>query len=155
MPDMLVRLYDLPPLAPELERLQAQGVTCRRAESFERSAVLAFVQARFPSWVDETSVAFAHGPIGVFIAVEAGLVVGFACIEAARPNFFGPTGVDDRERGRGIGKGLLLMSLHAMTGLGYAYAIIGGVGPAGFYERCVGATIIGGSDPGIYGGRVR
>ncbi len=152
---MLVRLYDLPPLTPELERLRTDGVTCRRAESFERSAVLAFVQAHFPSWADETSVAFSHTPIGVFIAVEAGVVAGFACIEAARPNFFGPTGVEERERGRGIGKALLLMSLYSMRERGYAYAIIGGVGPAGFYERCAGATMIEGSDPGIYGGRVR
>ena len=152
---MLVRLYHLPALAPELERLRTESVSCRRAESFERSAVTRFVEERFPSWADETLVAFAHTPVGVFIAIEDGDVMGFACVDAARPNFFGPTGVDERQRGRGIGKALLLMALVAMREQGYAYAIIGGVGPAGFYEHCVGATIIEGSEPGIYGGRVR
>lgn len=155
MPDMLVKLYALPDAALVLKRLAANGVTCRRAESFERSAVTEFVRGRFPSWVDETLVAFAHTPIGVFIAIEDCRVVGFACIETARPNFFGPTGVDEAQRGRGIGKGLLLMSLIAMREMGYAYAIIAGVGPAAFYEHSVGATVIEGSEPGIYEGRVR
>lgn len=37
---------------------------------------------------------------------------------------------------------------------GYAYAIIGGVGPhvQGFYEKAVGAVLIEGSEPGVYGG---
>ena len=39
-----------------------------------------------------------------------------------------------------------------MKALGYGYAIIGGVGPAEFYEKAVGATIIQGSEPGIYKG---
>jgi len=33
---------------------------------------------------------------------------------------------------------------------GYAYAIIGGVGPAEYYSKTVGATVIAGSSPGIY-----
>lgn len=35
---------------------------------------------------------------------------------------------------------------------GYAYAIIGGVGPAEFYAKAVGAVLIEGSSPGIYQG---
>ena len=35
---------------------------------------------------------------------------------------------------------------------GFAYAIIGGVGPAAFYAKAVGAVDIAGSTPGIYGG---
>ena len=33
---------------------------------------------------------------------------------------------------------------------GYGYAIIGGVGPADFYRRAVGAEIIPGSEDSIY-----
>ena len=39
-----------------------------------------------------------------------------------------------------------------MKEMGYAYAIIGGVGPAKFYETTFNAKIIEGSDPGIYKG---
>jgi hypothetical protein len=33
---------------------------------------------------------------------------------------------------------------------GYGYAIIGGVGPAEFYHKAVGATEIPGSTPGMW-----
>ena len=55
MPDMLVKLYDLAPSDPEVARLRERGVTCRRAEAYERSAVLAFARARFPAWGDEVT----------------------------------------------------------------------------------------------------
>jgi hypothetical protein len=38
-----------------------------------------------------------------------------------------------------------------MRELGYAYAIIGAPGPTDFYAKVAGATIIEGSDPGVYG----
>jgi predicted N-acetyltransferase YhbS len=79
-------------------------------------------------------------------------VVGFACHDTTYKNFFGPTGVDESQRGRGLGKALLLACLHAMAAQGYGYAIIGGVGPAEFYAKTVGAVEIEGSTPGIYKG---
>lgn len=33
---------------------------------------------------------------------------------------------------------------------GYAYAIVGSVGPVNFYEKTVSAVMIDGSDPSIY-----
>ena len=60
--------------------------------------------------------------------------------------------MDESFRGRGIGKALLLESLQGMRSQGYAYGIIGGVGPAEFYRLACGATLIPGSDPGIYKG---
>ena len=50
----------------------------------------------------------------------------------------------------GIGRALLLRSLAAMRAEGYAYAVIGGVGPQEFYKKCVGAMLIPDSVPGIY-----
>jgi GNAT superfamily N-acetyltransferase len=155
MPDMLVKLYELPPASPKVEQLRANGVTCRRAESYERAPVLRFVREHFPTWCDELLAGFASVPPNVFVAIEGGNILGFACYNATRPNFFGPTGVDEPERGRGIGEALLLQSLEALAAEGYAYAIIGGVGPAEFYAKAVGATIIEGSEPGIYGTMLR
>lgn len=152
---MLVKLYNLPDISAEARALQADGVVCRRAESYERSAVMEFVQAQFPNWADEAAAAFASVPPTVFVAAEAGTVLGFACYNVTRPNYFGPTGVQESQRGRGIGKALLLLALEALRAEGYAYAIIGGVGPAAFYERAVGATIIPGSEEGIYAGMLR
>ena len=56
----------------------------------------------------------------------------------------------ESERGRGVGKALLLSGLIGLRDLGYAYGIIGGVGPAEFYTRAVGAIPIPGSTPGVY-----
>jgi hypothetical protein len=38
-----------------------------------------------------------------------------------------------------------------MAANGYAYAIVGGTGPADYYAKTIGATKIEGSTPGIYG----
>lgn len=155
MPDMLVKLYELPVSGPEVARLREHGVTCRRAEAYERSAVLAFAKAHFPAWGDEVLAGFAHVPPSVYVATRGGAVLGFACYNATRPDYFGPTGVLESERGQGIGRALLLQCLEALAGEGYAYAIIGGVGPAAFYEKAVGATVIPGSEPGVYRDRLR
>jgi GNAT superfamily N-acetyltransferase len=154
MTDMLARLYDLPEVGPERNRLAGEGIVCRRAESYERTAVLEFVREHWPGWVDECEAAFARVPATMFIALEGTEAVGFACYHAARPNFFGPTAVLESHRKRGIGRVLLLQCLNAMAAEGYAYAIIAGVGPEAFYERSVGAFVIPESETGIYTERV-
>ena len=151
MPDMLVNLMRLPPNAPALEALNAEGVLVRRARPWELSRLREFEAA----WADEISVGFVRQPLSVFVALREGLPVGFAAYECTRKNFFGPTGVVESERGRGVGRALLLASLWGLRELGYAYAIIGGVGPAEFYERAVGARLIPDSSPGIYAAPIR
>ncbi len=151
MQDMLVRLYDLPEVRPYLDALQP-GVACRRAESFERTAIDDFVREHWPHWADEVAATFNRTPPSLYVATKGAALVGFAAYHATRPNYFGPTAVLETERGRGLGRILLLQSLRAMGSEGYAYAIIGGVGPADYYARAVGAIAIPGSDPGIYGG---
>jgi GNAT superfamily N-acetyltransferase len=153
MPDMLVRLYDLPDAAPYDARVVAAGVTVRRLDAWDRYALRRFVEQHFTeNWASESELAFAGGhPITGFVAVLTGEIVGFAVYEASRRGFFGPTGVREDLRGSGVGAALLFRCLESMREMGYGYAIIGGVGPAAFYEKVCGATIIEGSDPGVYG----
>ena len=156
MPDMLVKLYTLPDPAPFIARAQAAGVTVRRAIAPEKHVVVGWVLEAFGSiWASECEVAFSNHPPSCFIAVEGSNLLGFACHEATCKNFFGPTGVHESARGKGIGAALLVTALHDMRAQGYAYAIIGGVGPADFYAQTVGATLIDGSTPGIYAGLLR
>ena len=151
--DMLVKLYALPDSREAYESLRKAGITTRRALAPEKHKVVAWVKERFSEhWASEVDVAFERQPVTCFIAVRQKVILGFACHDATCPNFFGPTGVDPNERGRGIGKALLFNCLEAMKQQGYGYAIIGGVGPAEFYTRTVGATPIEGSEPGVYGG---
>lgn len=151
MTDLLVPLYRLPPLEPD-----AGGLVVRRAIAPEMHVVCDFAASRFGRhWASECAVAFAAQPAGVFVAVEDGKLLGFACHDATAKGFFGPTGVAEEARGRGIGGRLLIATLHAMRTAGYGYAIIGGVGPIDFYKRFCGAIEIPDSDPGIYRGLLR
>jgi predicted N-acetyltransferase YhbS len=151
VPDMLVNLLRLPPPEPTLEELRAAGVIVRRARPWELTQVREFVGDNFSrAWADEISVGLVRQPSTVFVAQRDGRLVGFAAYECTHRNFFGPTGVIEEERGRGVGRALLLAALGGLRELGYAYAIIGGVGPAEFYERAVGARLIPDSSPGVY-----
>ena len=155
MHDMLVRLYDLPPLPPVLDRASRQGISVRRALAPEVPAVVAWTKETFPGSAAEVGVACGRMPITCFVAVSETRILGFACYDATARNFFGPEAVVEAERGRGVGRTLLLAALHAQREQGYAYSIVGGVGPAEFYARTVGAVPIAGSTPGIYAGLLK
>lgn len=157
MPDMLVRLYDLPDAAPYDARTASSGISVRRMDAWDRAPVHRFVLDHFTeNWASEVELAFSTGhPITGFVAVKDGEIVGFAAYECSRRGFFGPTGVREDLRGSGAGASLLMRCLEAMREMGYGYAIIGGVGPAKFYEKVCGATAIEGSDPGVYGALYR
>jgi GNAT superfamily N-acetyltransferase len=156
MPDMLVNLLTLPPVEPLIDGLRAAGIVVRRAQPFELTPVRQFIEKNFAlTWADEASVGFANKPVSVFIAHRKEQILGFAAAECTRRAFFGPTGVLEAERGRGIGKALLIAGLHALREMGYVYGIIGGVGPSDYYTKAVGATLIPNSTPGIYVDRLK
>jgi len=143
MPDMLVKLYNLPDEAPALARSRAFGVEIRRAMAPDRQRVLDWVRTHSGDCAaGECAVSFAHTPIGCWIATRGSEIVGYACYDATAPDFFGPTRVLD--------SALLLRCLTAMREYGYGYAIIGSVGPVEFYQKTCNATVIPDSDPGIY-----
>jgi len=147
MPDLLVNLLKL----PERKGITQPGINVRRAQPFEITPVREFIRNSFSgAWADEVSVGFANKPVTVFIATSDGRVIGFAGYECTRKAFFGPTGVAESERGRGIGKALLLESLWGLRELGYVYGVVGAAGPVEFYQQAVGAIVIPDSEPGIY-----
>ncbi len=151
MPDLLVNLLKLPPLEPAVLQIRLTGVEIRRAQPFEITPVRDFIEKDFSiSWADEISVGFANKPVSVYIATREANVIGFAGYECTRRGFFGPTGVLETDRGRGLGKSLLVACLWGLRELGYVYGIIGGAGPTEFYQRAVGAVVIPDSEPGIY-----
>jgi GNAT superfamily N-acetyltransferase len=151
--DMLVKLYDLPDGLALTARLLREGITIRRALAPERSQLVNWVRDTFSEpWACEVDIALARQPVACYIALREKAIIGFACHDSICRNFFGPTGVDRNARGSGVGTALLLACLENMKNQGYAYAIIGGVGPAAYYEKAVGAVSIENSEPGIYRG---
>jgi GNAT superfamily N-acetyltransferase len=151
MSDLLVNLLELPPFELSMRAMDQAGILVRRAQPFEITPVLTFVEQEFSvAWADEISVGFANKPVTVYVAVVDKEIVGFAAYECTRRNFFGPTGVIEAMQGKGIGTALLLACLWGLREMGYVYGIIGGAGPVEFYEKAVGATVIPDSEPGIY-----
>jgi GNAT superfamily N-acetyltransferase len=151
--DMLVKLYNLPDSNELSERLAQAGISLRRALVPEKHIVTAWIRENFSDyWASEADVAFSREPVSCFIAHKGGSILGFACHDVTCRNFFGPTGVDQTAQRGGIGTALLLACLEDMKHAGYGYAIIGGVGPADYYAKAVGAVPIEGSHIGIYRG---
>ena len=148
---MLVKLYELPDSHQFLDRVRARRVTIRHPRTGEKRILTNWVQNTFgPRWAKECEVSFISSPATCFVAERENNIIGFACYECTAKNFFGPAGVAGPDRGQGVGTALLIACLQAMKTLGYGYAIIGGVGPAEFYTKTVGATLIQGSETGIY-----
>lgn len=150
MIDMLVRLYDLPDSTELYAEVAAKGITLRRARAFEKHTVAEFAETFSAKWRSEVEVALTRQPVACYIATRDKQILGFACYDTTQRGFFGPTGVAESARGHGLGKALLLKSLEALHHLGFAYAIIGGVGPKEFYQKTCNAIEIPGSDPGVY-----
>ncbi len=149
--DMLIKLYELPPFEKAASAIRARGIVVRRAMAYERSWTIAWVDAQFNAlWADECAVAFGRQPIGCFIAVNAGDIVGFCCINSTYRNFIGPIGTADKSRGVGIGRALALAALWQMSADGYAYAVVGDVGQPEFFKKTADAVEIGASTPGPY-----
>lgn len=154
--DMLVRLYDLPSLSEAIVQQKHIGVVIRRAIAPEKYLITEWLGRHFrKSRISECEVAFAQQPVACFLAITDAEAVGFACYGVTKRGFFGPMGVISAARKRGTGRALLLACLHSMWTEGYGYAIVGGVGPAKFYEKTVGAVKIKGSTPGIYADRLK
>jgi len=151
MPDMLVKLHELPDVWPLIESLKESGILIKRAIAPEKHIVVDWVEKHFSKgWASECGAAFASPPVPCYLAIEGEKIAGFAVYETTYKDYFGPTGVLEEYRKRGIGKALLLACLHDMRAIGYAYAIIGAAGPADYYAKCVNAVPVENWDRGIY-----
>jgi hypothetical protein len=129
MADLIVKLYELPPIAA----VANSTYTIRRAFSAERRLIVRWVAAEFgDGWASECEGSFARSPVACYVAIQnmENLVnlVGFSCYDATARGVYGPVGVARANRQQGMGRALLLATLHDMGAQGYAYAAIGGAG---------------------------
>ncbi|MFN2475547.1 MAG: GNAT family N-acetyltransferase [Chthoniobacterales bacterium] len=155
MPDLLVKLYDLP---SALETPVAEVVETRRAFSAERQFICDWLACEFShAWAAEAGGCFGGGRVSCFVATCEGKLVGVACYDTTARGMFGPIGIAESSRHRGLGRQLLLTTLRDMASAGYAYAVIGGAGAdvIEFYRKAVGAIPIADSEPGFYRGMLK
>jgi GNAT superfamily N-acetyltransferase len=152
MADLLVKLYNL----SIRETTLPDGVDVRRAFAAEKRIVSKWVATYFGErWASECDIAFMRQPVACFIATNGFEVLGFATYDATARGFFGPTGVMENARHKGVGRALLGAALRDMASKGYAYCIIGATTSVDFYRNEVGAIEIADSVPGFYGGMLK
>ena len=95
MPDMLVKLYDLPEDA-QTARPRDESVQIRRAMAPDKFRVVEWVKEHSGlSAAGECDVCFARPAVSCFIATRGKKILGYACYDATAPDFFGPTRVLD------------------------------------------------------------
>ena len=144
--DLLVNLYQLNNFS-----FESKGFRIIRLLSPNIHLLEAFIEANFENgWVSEIKAGCYKSNPSVFIAVKENKIIGFAGYDCTAKGFFGPTGVAKDYQGQGVGKALLLTTLHAMREDGYGYAIIGGgEEKKDFYKKNAGAVLIE-QDSSIY-----
>jgi len=149
--DLLIRLYEIDTVPHSVVNRKAPGITTRKPIGTERNILINWVHRHFHSaWAGETETALSHFPPRCFVAVHQRRFVGFACYDAAALGFFGPLGVLESHRGKGIGKALLHSCLMDMRSMGYGYAVVGMAASEAFYRHCAGATRISRSSKSIW-----
>jgi len=156
MTDLLVNLYDLDSLDASFSDLQKHEIHIRRGLVPEKLLVSAWVNKTFGSaWASECEVSFTQQPVSCFVAIRSEKLLGFSCYNTTFKGFFGPVGVDPESQSIGVGRALLISCLNAMAAQGYAYAVIGGVGSRGFFDKSVNTFEIPDSSPGAYKGMLK
>ena len=117
--------------------VRAGEIAC--ATQSNREAVLHFIEQNFgPIWRFEASRGAA-----LFSVEHDGQIAGFSTHEANNRGLgtFGPAGVREALRGRGLGRKLLVASLADLSRLGYHRAVIPWTDAIEFYRKSCGAKI--------------
>jgi GNAT superfamily N-acetyltransferase len=151
MTDMLVKLYDLPPVPPA-----PPPAIVRRMLAPEKHLLIPWIADTFSvGWADECNAACSRQPPACFVAVADGRFVGFCVYDGTARGLLGPIGVAPALRRCGLGAALLHAALADMRARGYAYAVVGWVQDEAFFADAAGAVPIPGSEPGLYRGLLR
>ena len=121
-----------------------EGFKIRRLEHEEEQTFYEWMLGTWSqNWTTEACNSLKNTPVTTFIALDSdGNICGFATYDVTMfRGGFGPTGVEERLRGLGIGKALFLRCLQDMKTRGYPRCEIAWVGPISFYAHTAGARI--------------
>jgi GNAT superfamily N-acetyltransferase len=111
-----------PETADTARKLEGEGVRVRPVEPADILPLLDFLDSHFPHWRGDATGVLRElvdgdpGTVTMHVAVDGDTIVGYAQSRAER---FGPFGVNEACRGRGIGAVLLSYTLLAMRARGF------------------------------------
>jgi len=109
-------------VADRERELASQGITIRAARAADILPLLAFLEEHFPHWKGDAAGVmrdlFGGDPrtVTLHVAEDDGTIIGYAQTRSER---FGPFGVNEAYRGRGVGAVLLSRTLRAMRAQGF------------------------------------
>lgn len=125
-------------------QLTRKGFKIRRLKHEEEQTFYEWMLGTWSqNWTTEACNSLKNTPVTTFITLDVDdNICGFATYDVTMfRGGFGPTGVEERLRGLGIGKVLFLRCLQDMKTRGYPRCEIGWVGPISFYAHTAGARI--------------
>ncbi|MEW6356607.1 MAG: GNAT family N-acetyltransferase [Planctomycetota bacterium] len=133
----------LPDYTQLIAQRAAEGITFHRPAMAEKREVQEWILRAFgEGWRYETGLAFREEKVTVWIARAGGKVCGFAASNATGRDYFGPTGVADDQRGKGLGRVLLVKCLEDMQADGRPIAWIPtGLGRISYYYNGARARV--------------
>lgn len=126
------------------QHLAREGIIIRRAVGEDRPTIADFFNKTFgEDWQVETQLSLSREPPAVHLALKGDDMIGFAAHSSMNREWgnFGPMGVPDHMRGRGLGRVLLYRCMKDLKDAGHAAAVIPWVGPYRFYCRHLTCTI--------------
>ena len=122
------------------ESLTRAGITFKTGWQIATTDLLSWVERKFsPFWSNEVEFALKRDSPSVFVASnETGELLGFATINGLAPGRFGPAGVSDSQRGKGIGTVLLYDAFQALKDQGFPKAVVHWTDHLFFYTQVPG-----------------
>ena len=124
--DILIRLYGIKDYSDAFRALREKGIVIKKVMDVNASEVVEFTERNFSKvWAEEVRFAVFHR--NCYVATEGTRPVGVVCVQATAPEFFGPIGVLEECRGKGVGSALLHRAVLSMKDKGYKYMVAGAV----------------------------
>ncbi len=119
------------------------GFLFRKARLQEKKELVSWVRDTFsPFWAYEVSCGFSEDSTSIWLAEHKGEVVGFSAYSVLEPDWFGPIGVDERVRGKGIGTVLLYKAISSLRLDGHRFVTIPWTELLFFYSQLPGIVSI-------------
>jgi GNAT superfamily N-acetyltransferase len=122
--------------------LRDQGIKTKLASGADKDELVGWIGAHFsPFWKNETNFALMKSkPIVAFARGQNEKILGFATCNGVAPGRFGPAGVDEKGRGKGIGTVLLFDTFAAMKNAGQKKATVHWTDHLFYYSQVPGLS---------------